>query len=47
MGKVKQLWMDKQEEQAEELRKLHPDWDDEQIWNELNGDAHSYEEQDV
>jgi len=36
MGRVKDWLMDQQEEQAESLRKLHPDWDDEQIWEEIN-----------
>lgn len=38
MGKVKQLLMDQQEVEAERLRKEHPDWDDEQIYDEIHKD---------
>lgn len=39
MGKVKQMLMDQQEAEAEQLRKLHPDWDDEQIHDEIHKDT--------
>jgi len=43
MGKVKDWWMDQQEKRAEELRKQHPDWDDEQIWDEINKHTVDYD----
>lgn len=43
MGRVKDWLMDQQEAEAERLRKEHPDWDDEQIHDEIHKHTEDYD----